>query len=361
MTGFNKMREAQDEHRRAQLAAQLAQIQNQYAPQEHEASLLQTQLGNRRSQTLLPFVAPQAQADLLQSQLGNQISQTKLPYIGPQMAAELKHAQIGNEWEPRLNESLIGQRLSQERARLAAAGAKPGESYQDPATGEWKTRPTTAAQTQFQKGIVGSDTVAASLPEFTKTMAPYLGISGQLKYLKDISYLQGLQAVGKTDPEVAQRIGLYKQAITGGVTGAAEGLIRTYGLNGTNHALQVMSAAIRPTLGDTEETYKIRIQKELEGLRKRQQIQLKAMQSIPGYKPGLGDDPELTPDMPVPSASQEKLKLPMSDSQKEKVKILTAKEKEGMVHILSPKGDSAYWVPKAYMNIAIQRGGKIIP
>ena len=191
-----------------------------------------------------------------------------------------------------------------------ASQAKPGSSYFDSNTGEWKTVPTTAEQTRLQRGVVGSEILKEAFPKLITAFSPYFGLEGKLKLAKDKYDV----FLGGATPEQTKRIADYDHALTGGLIGGAEGLMGTYGLQSTNHALRETKKILEPHLLDSDATYQGRINNELTALAERQRIQSESMRTIPGYK---GEDPDLKPELPLNIPNPQT--LPQTNAQKKKL------------------------------------------
>lgn len=151
-------------------------------------------------------------------------------------------------------------------------GAKEGETFVDE-NGVVRSRPTRAVTTRLQQQVIGEKAIEAGIDNIITDIGGYLGYKkGNLIWDKLNTQFDDLEHTDLANYEAAMA----------SLKLRAEGLIRAAGLNVTDLATQLMMDVVHPSLMTNEKTYRARIHRTLDYLRKQQEAASESLaQGIP--------------------------------------------------------------------------------
>lgn len=291
-----------------QLANQTSQVNLDFLPREKQASL-QHQLDVNR------FYPQMQQSNLRGNELSHQMTQMQIGALKRQntpealaRAAELEQLDLDKrraetakakyEVSPEylnvlqqkqgLENQLKESQIQANKARAdytnnrleqlqGVAGALTGRPVTDPATGQTYSMPTRTTMNYLQRASQSISQLEQMLPDIIEGQAQYAEAAGKRQNLYDVIAGQfGASKEGEPNKKFEDRLEKqYKSEAL--IKTSAELMTKAFGLNGTNHNVELMREILTRGTWETAKGYRSRIKHEMSLLAKRKAMYDEAM------------------------------------------------------------------------------------
>lgn len=219
------------------------------------------QTGGNASSPALPGVsnAPQPNSPPATASVGgysfSPIPQGALSPSGNQPAANVPGANINDLYGLQLKNTILGMGKN---PTMGSYRSGAGGTYIDPFTGQTVSTDTTQQTTQDQRTITGVQNAQQYLDEARQNMQNF--VTPWQKAALHLAQI-GNASLGGNSPLPSQYA-----AGKANITQAAEGIIKTFGLNATNENVNKVIDIMTPKYGETTASYNSRVMQEINNL-----------------------------------------------------------------------------------------------